>query len=1184
MKAMLLFLFFLSGAAGLSYEIAWTRSLVFVLGNTNLAMGIVLASFLLGFFLGSLSASRWGGGRRDLLRRYALVEVAIGILGFLFPFLASLAKEIYPVLAGWVAPDLIRVLLCALFLLLPTFLMGATFPLMNGIFITRPARATRDAGLIYGAQTLGAAVGATASGFFLIRHFGLAHTSWIIASVNVIVAAIAFFMSLRIDPRDAQGRSVPARDEPRPLLVSKSGMMSESQGLEPILYGIVFCTGFASFALEILWTRILVLFVDGLTYSFTSMLVVYLLALSAGSALLALWDRIRSPGFVSAGLVLIFGGISTVICLSAIPWLYETIQAVKGDLQSYSFVNFVLSAFAGSGMLIFVPAFLIGMATPMAIGILVRESGKACAKSGMVYAYSCLGCCAGALCASWFIVPWIGLKLGVVLAGLVVLTAGVLLFNVSRAYWPFKIVASVGSIVLVGWLAHQPTTQDPLVEDSHVFKRPGRAGAIRLEGYAEGNICTASVVRDLRTQERRLYTDGFSAASTGPEYSYMRMMAHLPVLACATPDRALVIGYGTGTTAGSLSIHTDVRAMDIVEISNKVMELADRFRDVNRGVGFGTLETESADRDVRVYTGMDGRDFLNLSREGYDIITLEPLMPYTPAAVHFYTVEFYELCTRKLNKGGVVCQWIPLNAVPSDDLELLLRTFATVMPSSGFFNFKNSLLLLGFGEKDWTLSAGRMASVFGAKGAGADLEVAGCEDMAALLGAYLCDGKKMTAATRDSGVMRDDRTVVEYVRIAPGAEAYRRMFSGFGLLSRIQEPIGDHLDLDGLGDEAAERLSESVDSYRLSFRYLLKGMQAEAGAAYQNLYPGAGLTDENPDRLFERAFNINPRDQRAAHKHASRLVKQAGGRILLGRFDEARQIADRAAIIAGDLFDLLFVEALLHLASLDFEKCRGSLDMMAAINSHSKKDLALRICLAHFENDEEMVKRATGNLIERGGLSAMEKALVDAAYTEAVRRKSAAGTIDLDGVLALLRTGPRGLNTSGGKAWDEAADAGGALLKEARAVLLDELNAPESGVRLAAAQGLAFFKNDVAVMDSLRRAYIEAGRGDRPALLDALSHAGDGMTYLQVLRSSSASTDLFLKAVEISMAKRNPDAVESLIDLLEHRSKEVRMGAFAALIAITDRRFDFDPCGSVEARARSVEKWRKWHKVGEGSR
>jgi len=1180
MKAMLLCLFFLSGAAGLSYEVAWTRSLVFVFGNTNLAMGIVLASFLLGFFLGSLRASKWDRDRPGLLRRYAAVELGIGILGALFPFLAELAKALYPLLAGAIYPDLIRVLICALFLLMPTFLMGATFPLMNGIFITRPSRAARGAGLIYGAQTLGAAVGATAAGFLLIRYLGLAQTSWVIAALNGIVALAAYLLSFRVGPAEGKRDSARGAEPAGADRVAGGLRPAGSQGLEPIVYGIVFCAGFASFALEILWTRILVFFVDGLTYSFTSVLVVYLLALAAGSMILALWDRIARPGYGSAGLVLILGGLAAVACLFTIPHLYEIIGAIKGDLEFYSLYEFVLSAFGGSGALLFAPALLIGMATPMAIGILVRESGRPCAGSGMVYASSCLGCCAGALCASWIIVPWIGLKLGIVLAGLVVLTSGVLLFNLSRTAWPLKIVASIGSIALIWLMAHNPTVRDSyLIEDSHVFKRPARAGAIRLEGYAEGNICTASVVRDRRTQERRLYTDAFSAASTGPEYSYMRMMAHLPVLASPGAERALVIGYGTGTTAGSLSVHKSVREIDIVEISQAVMELADRFREVNRGVGYGSRADGKGGQIIPVYTNVDGRDFLNLADENYDLITLEPLMPYTPAAVHFYTAEFYELCVERLNEGGVVCQWIPLNALPLEDLKLLLCTFASVLPSSAYFNFENSLLLLGFVDDNWSLSAARMTEIFNMKEPGADLAVAGCKDVASFIGAYLCDGKKMASATREAGVMGDNRTVVEYVRIAPGAEAYKRMYFGFELLTRLQQPIGDHLDLSGLGAEEAEAMSDAIDAYRLSFRYLLKGRQAEVGSAYERLYPGAGMTVDNPDRLFERAFNINPRDWRTARRHASGLVKQAGGQILLGRFDAAREITDRAALIGGDFLDLYFIDALLHLASLDFDQCRRALDNMGALWANSNRDRAVKICIAHFEGDEATFSLLTNALIDRGGLSAMDKALVDAAFDEAERRKNEAGTIDLDGVLALLRAGHRGLNRSGGKAWSEAARADAALLVDAQRVLLDELQAPSATLRLAAAKGLAFFKNDRLVIDSLRQAYIDSARDDRPELLDALSRAGDRFTYLQVLRSSGASTALLLKAAGIALSKRNPEAIGDLIDLLEHRSKEVRVGAFAALIGITDNRFDFDPCGSAESRARAVKEWRAWHET-----
>lgn len=1199
MKAILLLLFALSGAAGLAYEVAWTRSMIFVLGNTNLAMGLVLAVFLLGFFFGSAAASAWMRERSALLRRYAWVEVGIGILGLLFPLLMGWAKDIYPVLARWTDPDAARVAVCIVFLSLPTFLMGATFPLMNGLFITQRERAGRGAGLIYGAQTLGAACGAALAGFVLLRHFGLAGTSWITAGANFAVALTAVVLSLMrggvvtarsgaspLREEAGQEAAPPVEDEPQ------SGIPGD-QGIVPFVMAVLFCSGFSAFALEILWTRILVFFIDGITYSFTAMLVVYLLALAAGSGILSVWDRLKPPGLAAGGLVLILGGLAAVASLLWIPELYDLTQAAKGDPAAYGFGGFIRAAIAGSGVILFLPALLIGMATPMAIGILVRHRGNACRFAGLAYASSCLGCCCGALAASWFLVTWLGLLKGVVLAGMLTLTAGVLLFNISRTFWLFKLTVSLGPLFVVYFIALQVIQLPHLVTESHVFKRPGRQGTIHLQGYAEGNVCTASVILDSRNREQRLYTDGFNAASTGPEYGYMRMMAHLPAMACPDPGRALVIGYGTGTTAGSLALHEEIGELDIVEISPAVMALAGLFRQVNRGVGLGgppvtrnemeaiaegqgqTAEQKKVPVRIRVHTDMDGRDFLNLSAEGYDVITLEPLMPYTPAAVHFYTAEFYELCLEKLCPGGVVCQWVPLNAMPVEDLELLLGTFAAAIPASGFFSFENSVLLLGFAGDDWALDPGRIDSFFEDEALQDDLAIAGVTDAAAVFGAFVCDGARMRELTADAGVMWDDLTPVEYVRIAPGAEAFRRMADGFDLLSRAQEPIGKHLSLEGLSPDETERLEEAVASYRLSFRYLLKGLQAEAAQAYDRLFSPEGAGRDDPGRYFEKAFNLNPNDYRAARKHALALVRKANGLILAGRFAEARRTLHGASLHPHvDLFELLVAEALLALAGGDTTGLERIMGRMELIKPHTNMESALQACLFRLDGDLEKAEEIEERIEQRGGLAPLEKRLLAVAYAEAIRGGGAGSIERLDQVLQLLKAGPLGVTPRGTRAWGDAAEADEDLLDKARRRLLEQLAA--EGFSEPVVRGLAYFKSE-EVVEALRGIYIGASMDQRPSILDALYRAGDRETFLQVLGSGAASTDLLLKATEIAAQHHSSAAVPLLIDLLEHRSEIVRVGAFVALYEITNMRFGYDPYAGAAERAAAVEQWRAWY-------
>jgi len=1187
MKAILLILFFLSGAAGLSYEVAWTRSMVYVFGNTNLAMGLVLSVFLLGFFVGSLRASRVQADRSGLLLRLALVEGGIGLMGLVVPLLISLSKGLYPLAAQWVEPNAVRFLVCVLIIFIPTCLMGATFPLMNGIFITRHRKAASGAGLVYGMQTLGAATGTALSGFVLIQHLGLVHTSWVTAGVNGFVA-LAALLSSRVLARP-KDHAAGAQLSPSPEPEDSAGSTAPDSWWVPVMLAVLFCAGFASLALEVLWTRILVFFVDGLTYSFTAMLVVYLVALAAGSALLALWDRLGRPGLAAGGLILVAGGLATIANLFWIPRLYDLLQAVKGDLAAYGFADFMLSAMTGSALIIFLPALCIGMATPLAIGVLVRVRGGPCRESGAAYAASCLGCCAGALVASWWAVPWLGLKSGVITAGMVVLTAGVLLYSMSRAFGVVKFFMSLFPLALALFLALLvlQSAQLPMVSHSHVFKRPGREGTIQLKGYAEGNVCTASVVLDVRKWELRLYTDGFNAAATGSEYGYMRMMAHLPALACREPKRSLVIGYGTGTTAGSLSLHHQIEELDIVEISKAVMELAPLFHAVNHGVGYEAFAS-SADRqekqtaEVAVHVGMDGRDYLNLAQKGFDLITLEPLMPYTPAAVHFYTEEFYQLCLEKLNPGGVVCQWIPLNALPIEDFELLLRTFTSAIPSAGIFNFENCLVLLGFSRPDWKLSVGRIEALLADEVVCADLEAAGQNSVAVILSAYICDGERVAEISGGGAVMHDDRTTVEFVRIAPGVESYRKMSQGFGLLGRLLEPVEQHVDWAELDREAVDALRELVAQYRLSTRYLLKGLEAEASMAYRRFYPGADLVTDDPARLFEKAFNLNPSDRRAAHRHALSLMHRAQALLLQEDFATARKTIGQAQLFAADLFELSATSALLDLASGDWKSLEATLDRMALLRPHSHIELALRAQVMRSEGRVEAAESVEASLDEWGGLDRYQARLLATATRIALQNRGTFETSDTESLLRLLKSGSHGVAPSGARAWSIAAEAGEEALTAARDRLLEELLSGGQ-VGREAAVGLGFFHDD-EVVSTLRRAFLEAPMKNRPALLEALYRAGDEVTFLSVLASASAAPELLLKATEIAATLQPSKAITPLIDLLEHRLETVRMGAFVALIEITGRELGYDPYGQETERAAAMLKWRRWNQLRQGRR
>lgn len=216
--------------------------------------------------------------------------------------------------------------------------------------------------------------------------------------------------------------------------------------------------------------------------------------------------------------------------------------------------------------------------------------------------------------------------------------------------------------------------------------------------FTEDAEFAVSVVRDSLRGERTLLTDEFRATAIGDEYLYMRVLGHLPVLFHPDPRRVGVLALGTGTTVGSVSLHPDVERIDVLEISRAVVEFAPYFEEVHLGAldeGLpGLLELEEGER-VGLYLGDGRRTLARLPEGSLDVLTMEPLLPDSPAAVFLYTPEFYSLARRALADNGLVCQWVPPHALAPDTFDAVVSAFTGAFPWSGVFQFGTQVILLG---------------------------------------------------------------------------------------------------------------------------------------------------------------------------------------------------------------------------------------------------------------------------------------------------------------------------------------------------------------------------------------------------------------------------------------------------------------------------------------------------------
>jgi len=803
----------LAGGAALTYEVAWTHALSLAAGNSSRALAVVLTGFLGGMAIGGWMAGRGPLRRRPPLLACGVIEVILGGCGLVYPtLLAWLPEAVAALVRGGMAVDLARLVVVGGVLLPPTIAMGITFPLWVRVIAGGvPGRVGRGAALVSAAQVIGAATGAFLAGFVFVPALGYAAASRIGGVVGVVVG-----MGLMVAGRGAPS---PADEETR------VGPQAPSRGPgSPVVSAAFVLCGFASIGYQVVWTRGLVFFFDGFHFAFSAVLVSFLLGLGIGSAAVAcIAPRVHRPArLLTATQVLC--GLFGFLTLLALPWLGEPASAAARDPDGYPLRVLLLSA-----LLLALPAAMLGTTLPLATWIATRAMGRLTGGLSRAYAQVTLGNAIAAACVPLLLIPMLGIRSS--WGGLVVLN-GVAALLLSRGA-----LARAASVAVVGlgcatmaWTLADPR---PLILSSHVFT--GRAGADRELVYCrDGESCTVSVVKDLVRGSTALYTDTFAAASTGREYPYMRLLGHLPALLVERPRRAIVICFGTGTTAGAVSLHTEVETLRVVDVEREVFEVAEAFREVNHGVldGRDGLDLQQVVED--------GRLDLMCADAPYDVITLEPLMPYTLGAAPFYTEEFYRLARERLSEGGVLCQWVPVHAIPVGDYKSLVRTFLDVFPEGHLFFFEQSSLLVarrGGGPVSWESLAERA----GRPGIAADLREALISGPRDLLAAHVASGPTLLKKLNDVDVVRDDRPWVAFRTVRPEADPRRPLRDTLRFLVECSDLEAEHGSVAGLVRLPGAGLGSGEELVDVR-RGLLRGRLVEAETWLRGATTGAGVS------------------------------------------------------------------------------------------------------------------------------------------------------------------------------------------------------------------------------------------------------------------------------------------------------------------------------------------------------
>ena len=704
-RPLLYVLFAASGAAGLIYELIWTRELALVFGGTTFAITTVLVAFMTGLGLGSYLSGRIASRVARPARVYGALEIAIGLYGLTVPFLLDLALPLYRTLQGASGGDpgilvAARFLVGSAVLIVPTTLMGATLPLLVHFLVRGDVLPGRSVAYLYGINTLGAVLGSALAGFVLIEALGLTRANQSAAGLNLTVGLLALlFLGRRKElpaeiPRtdDAlriaeplSGRNPKRRpglsDRPTSVVAS-SGFARLTSGQRLGVFAALCISGLTSMAYQIVWTRALVMCIGSSTYAFTSILTTFILGIGIGSLLVAPWvDRWRHP-------MRIFAGVQLAVALSALaikPILGQfplTAYALVTKL-SENYLGLVAAQFGLIATLFLVPTLLMGLVMPLAVRLLAAGREDSAAITGRAYATNTIGAVLGAFLAGFFLIRGsiLGLEGTIVFAVALNAVAASMLFMLSEPSWRVgQRMATAVAIVLVvpflggisGSWSYEYFSSAPFLAnmDPRLYRERNE-----VIYYRDGVDLSVGVLQNRATPTKRALTvNGKTDASTESADMGTQLLAgHIPATLLPEGDRACIIGLGGGFTLAAVAQHPYFRSIECVEISDEVVIAARAY------FGQFTHHVLNQDDRVRLVRG-DGRNHLLLSEKTYDLIVSEPSNPWIAGVSNLFTREFFELCHSRLSKRGLCAIWLHSYMMTEANFRMIVHTFCQVFP------------------------------------------------------------------------------------------------------------------------------------------------------------------------------------------------------------------------------------------------------------------------------------------------------------------------------------------------------------------------------------------------------------------------------------------------------------------------------------------------------------------------
>jgi spermidine synthase len=733
------------------------RQFRLIFGASTLATAAVLAIFMGGLGLGSAILGRRADAHPNPIRFYGTLELLIAISAALSQPMLWAAGKIYIALGGGVV---LRLVLATLVLAIPTVLMGGTLPAAARAVEMSDDTGRRKLALLYGLNTLGAVTGAIASTFFMIERLGNRNTLFIAVALNIVIALVALRLNV--------GRVL----QPAWLPASSSLFILAAAAI----------SGFVFLLMELVWYRMLGPILGGSTFTFGLILAVALLGIALGGTGYSLWSR---GGPATSGAFALTCALEAALLM--LPYaLGDRIAVLASFLRVIGhagFGGFVFGWTIIAAIVVLPPAIVAGVQFPLLIALLGRGSDDVGAHVGRAYAWNTLGAIAGSLAGGFGFLPLFGAKgCWLIASALLVATGIAAAIHARRASSLLFAALAVAAMFTLG----------PTAAWRHSSIGAGRAGTpsdpndIRRWEHAERRQLVwdadgrESAIGLIDNDDLAFMVNGKSDGSARGDASTQVMAGLVGAILHPNPRSALVIGLGTGSTAGWLGAIPSMQRVNVVELEPVVLRVAKACTAVNHDV--------LRNPKVNIRIG-DAREVLLTSRDRYDIIFSEPSNPYRAGIASLFTRELYEAASARLSRGGMFLQWVQTYDVDAETIKTIYATMGAVFSQVATWRTSEGDLLLVATHAPVAFDLAQLRQRVASEPYRTALHATWrVESAEGFLSHFVANDRVARVAGRGARINTDDRTPIEFGFARSVGDVSRfSMSEVFGLASALGE-------------------------------------------------------------------------------------------------------------------------------------------------------------------------------------------------------------------------------------------------------------------------------------------------------------------------------------------------------------------------------------------------------------